>query len=145
MNKIKFFIKNFPIFILLALIFSIPIISLAQVCNGTDPNPSAECCNGTNPPAACSGLIHNPLGPKGPQTINAFIQLVLIGVIKIGFPVIALAIIYCGFLFVKAQGKPEEIKKAKDALLYTVIGAALLLGAWAIAQLIANTITQIKY
>jgi hypothetical protein len=54
-----------------------------------------------------------------------------------------LAIIYCGFLFVKAIGKPEEIKKAKDALLYTVIGAAILLGAWTIAQLISDTIIEI--
>ncbi len=90
-------------------------------------------------------LIINPLGKDGPQNITDFIRIILIGVIKIGLPVIALAIIYCGFLFVKAQGKPDELKKAKDALLYTVIGAALLLGAWAIAQLISNTITQIKY
>ena len=82
--------------------------------------------------------IVNPL--KNVKTINELIKKILEGVIKIGMPIIVLAIIYCGFLFVSAQGKPESIKKAKDALLYTLIGAAILLGSWAIAQLIADTV-----
>jgi len=82
--------------------------------------------------------IANPLPEV--TSINGLIQNILEGVIKIGMPIIALAIIYCGFLFVSAQGKPESIKKAKDALLYTLIGAAILLGSWAIAQLITETV-----
>lgn len=81
--------------------------------------------------------IDNPIKSK---TIVEFIRNILEGVVKIGMPIIVLAIIYCGFLFVSAQGKPEDIKKAKDALLYTLIGAAILLGSWAIAQLIADTV-----
>jgi len=65
------------------------------------------------------------------------------GVVKIGIPIVALAIIYCGFLFVQARGKPEAIKKAKDALIYTIIGAAILLGSWAIAQLISETVLEL--
>jgi len=74
------------------------------------------------------------------DTINDFIKTLLEGALRIGIPLIALAIIYCGFLFVKARGKPEAITKAKDALLYTLIGAAILLGSWAIAQLISETV-----
>lgn len=62
------------------------------------------------------------------------------GVIKIGIPIIALAIIYSGFLFVFARGNSEKLGKAKDALLYSLIGSALLLGSWAIAKLISATV-----
>ena len=101
----------------------LPVLSLAQqhVSAATDPNVT----------------IANPIAST---TIIDLIQKILKGVIKIGMPIIVLAIIYCGFLFVSAQGKPESIKKAKDALLYTLIGAAILLGSWAIAQLIADTV-----
>ncbi len=80
---------------------------------------------------------------KNPIKSTSFIQLVktiLEGVIKIGIPFIALAIIYCGFLLVSAEGKPEEIKKAKSSLVYTLIGSALLLGAWTIVQILSETV-----
>jgi hypothetical protein len=85
-----------------------------------------------------AGTLDDPLG--GNYTIPTFIQTILEGVLKIGMPVIALAIIYCGFLFVKAQGKPEEITKAKEALTWTLVGAAILLGAWALAKMISATV-----
>jgi len=62
------------------------------------------------------------------------------GALKIGIPIVALAIVYCGFLFVFARGNSEKLTKARDALLYTVIGAAILLGAWAIAKMISATV-----
>ena len=69
------------------------------------------------------------------------IKLILTGALKIGIPLVALAVIYCGFLFVFARGNSEKLTKAKDALLYTLIGAAILLGSWAIAQMISATVT----
>ncbi len=83
------------------------------------------------------GKITNPISYNN---INDFIRAILQGAIKIGIPIIALAIIYSGFLFVSARGNSEKLSEAKNALLYTCIGAAILLGAWAIAQLISNTI-----
>jgi len=84
------------------------------------------------------GKIINPLGTT--STLPALIQKILEGMLKIGIPIVALAIIYCGFLFVFARGNSEKITHAKDALLYTMIGAAILLGAWAIAQMISATV-----
>jgi len=81
--------------------------------------------------------IENPIKA---DSIQGLIKTILEGVIKIGIPIIALAIIYSGFLFVQARGKPGEIEKAKNSLIYTLIGAAILLGAWAIAQLISETV-----
>ena len=91
-------------------------------------------------PPCDAGRICNPLANKNINTIDDFIPVILEGVIKIAIPVIALAIIYSGFLFVAARGNPEKITGAKDALLYTLVGAAILLGAWAIAKLISETV-----
>lgn len=87
--------------------------------------------------------INNPLGDKItdiPSFIEALVNIVLI----VGIPIVALAIIYTGFLFVTAQGNSEKITKAKKALVYTLIGAALLLGAFVIAQAIGATVDDIK-
>ncbi len=92
--------------------------------------------------ATCKpGTICNPLDTT--STIPELIQKVLEGLLKLGIPVVALAIIYCGFLFVFARGNSEKITKARDALIYTLIGAAILLGAWAIAKMIASTVTAL--
>jgi hypothetical protein len=109
--------------------FIMPIISFAQ---GNVPAPVC-------PP----GKICNPLGSSGVNSIPDFIRVLLEGALKVGIPIVALAIIYCGFLFVEARGNTEKLTKAKDALLYTLIGAAILLGSWAIASLIASTVTSL--
>jgi hypothetical protein len=96
-----------------------------------------------NDVSALNSGIENPLGKTGPQDIPTFIQTILKVVLTVGVPVITLAIIYTGFLFVQAQGKSEELTKAKKTLLYTLIGAALLLGAFVIAQAIKGTVDEI--
>ena len=108
--------------ILLFFSFSVPFYALAAVC---DP---------------AGGKICNPLG-ETTTTIPQFIKILLEGALKVGIPLIALAVIYCGFLFVSAMGNSEKLTKAKDALLYTLIGAAVLLGSWAIAKMISATVT----
>jgi Type IV secretion system pilin len=91
----------------------------------------------------CAGKICNPLGTT--STIPDLIKNIIVpGIMEIGIPIVALAIIYSGFLFVFARGNPEKLTKAKDALLYTLIGAAVLLGSWAIAQMISATVTGLK-
>ncbi|MDD5721482.1 MAG: TrbC/VirB2 family protein [Candidatus Pacebacteria bacterium] len=126
-NKMKknFIKRGWYKIILAVYVLIIPIISFAGDTDGTA--------------SGGGGKIVDPLGGKFPL-ISDLIQAILQGVIKIGMPIVALAIIYCGFLFVKAQGKPTELTKAKDALLYTLIGAAILLGAWAIAKMISATV-----
>lgn len=83
----------------------------------------------------------NPLG--GTTTLSGLILNILKVAIQIAIPVTALAIVYIGFWFVTANGVPAEIKKAKDALMYTLIGFAVLLGASAIVDIIQNTVKGI--
>ncbi len=87
--------------------------------------------------------IQNPLGDKLTD-LPSFMEALLDIVLKIGVPIVALAIIYTGFLFVSAQGNSEKLTTAKKALMYTLIGAALLLGAWMLANAIVGTVDQIR-
>jgi hypothetical protein len=120
----KFIKKNWEKVILLTYTLVVPVISFADGQN--------TACDPTK------GMICNPI--TNATSIPGLIETILKGVLAIGTPVVVLAIIYCGFLFVKAQGKPEEITKAKDALLWTIVGAAILLGSWALAQMISSTV-----
>lgn len=121
--KIKFIFYS-----VLTIILSFPDQIFAQGQGNTAP-----------PPVDNSSGITNPLAGKV-DTISGLIQVILEGVVKIGIPIVALALVYSGFLFVAARGNPEKLSKAKNALLYSLIGAALLLGSWAVAQMISDTV-----
>lgn len=97
---------------------------------------------GAATPAITSGIT-NPLG-TGPDTLPGFIEALINIVLIIAVPLLVLAIIYSGFLFVKAQGNSGELEVAKRTLLYTVIGGLLLLGSLVIAEAIKATVDDIK-
>lgn len=87
--------------------------------------------------------IKNPLGDNL-QTIPSFIKKMIEIVLTIGVPVLVLAIIYAGFLYVSAQGNTKKLETAKDTLIGVLIGGALLLGAFVIAEAIGKTVDEIK-
>ncbi|MFT6361383.1 MAG: hypothetical protein ACJA2Z_000366 [Candidatus Paceibacteria bacterium] len=97
-----------------------------------------------NPTQDISIRLGNPLENGGVRDIPTLVREILKIVITVGVPIVALAIIYSGFLFVAAQGNPEKLKKAKETLLYVIIGAAILLGAYVIAEAIEATVAAIR-
>ena len=94
-------------------------------------------------------VVPNPSGSQGLEnplkvsTLAAFVQKVLEIVTTIGVPIVAIFIIYSGFLFVKARGNPEELETAKKTFLWTVVGAAILLASWILAKAICVTVVQL--
>lgn len=86
--------------------------------------------------------IDNPL--SGVNDIGSFIKKILDIVLTIGIPIVALFIIYSGFLFVTARGNSEKLGDAKKTLGYTLLGAAILLGSWIIAQALGETVKQLQ-
>lgn len=130
------FIKNLQKYLLIFTFLLLPLVSFGQQSTtGTyNGNNSTNSNNSTT-------TLKNPLKY---ETINEFLKAIVEGVLKLGIPIIVLAIIYSGFLFVTALGNPTKLEKAKEAFLYTVIGAAILLGSWGLAQLISETIIQIS-
>ena len=91
--------------------------------------------------ASISIKFDNPIKAN---TIGEFVEKILEIVVTIGVPIVAIFIIYSGFLFVQARGNSEKLKEAKNTFLYTIIGAAILLGAWVLAQAIGGTIEQLR-
>lgn len=88
--------------------------------------------------------LMNPLGnnvcsSNGTCLMN-FLTSILKLVIQIGAVIVVLMLVYVGFLFVVAQGNESKLTTAKNALLWTVIGALVLLGAQAIASGIQATV-----
>ena len=64
-------------------------------------------------------------------------------VLPIAIPIFIIMLIYCGIKFVLARGNPDALKEAREALKWTLIGGAVILGAYAIAELVAGTIGAI--
>ena len=89
--------------------------------------------------------LDNPLGGSGGvNTINQLINRILAVVILIAAPLAILAVIYSGFLFVKARGNPEKLTDARKTLTWTLIGIAILLGAQLLSTIISGTITSLE-
>ncbi len=80
--------------------------------------------------------LQNPLNAT---SIVQLLQEVLSYVTYIGSIFLVLVLVYVGFQFVMARGNPEAVQKARTALLWTVIGGLILLGANAISIVIVST------
>ena len=88
--------------------------------------------------------IENPLRWN---SLNEALAGIMSIAVKIGGIVAVFFFVWTGWKFIAAQGKKEDISKAKDQLMWTVVGTLLLLGADIVATLITNsinTVTKIK-
>lgn len=70
------------------------------------------------------------------EFLDALVQVLLIFAV----PIIVLYIIYAGFLFVTAQGNEQKLSDAKRALMYALIGGAIVIGAAAISNIIVASL-----
>ncbi len=105
---------------------------------GTNPAVSSQPV-GTNP----SVTLINPLGPNA--TVMSFLLSILnIITNTIGPVIVILMLVYVGFKFVAARGEPGKITEARQALLWTVVGALILLGAKVIAMGIQATVQALS-
>ena len=86
--------------------------------------------------------LENPLGANNPNLIALIGNLLKIAA-QIGGIVCVFFIIYSGFLFIKAQGEPAELTKAKSVFFWSIVGAGVLLGASVIASLIQGTVNSV--
>lgn len=98
--------------------------------------------DGGGPSGLCDGGICNPLGET--DDLGALILKIVDGIAQVGYYLVVLFIIYSGFKFVKARGNEKELADAKQTFLYTVIGAAILLGATLLANVISGTVDELK-
>lgn len=80
------------------------------------------------------------INPLKIHSIEELLTAILNIIIVLAMPVIVFFIIYAGFLYVTAGGKPEQVKQATQALTYAIIGGVLIIGAVAIATIVKNLV-----
>ena len=110
----------------------------------TTPTPGTK--TNTQTDSTNSGLtiklnLDNPLGET--KTLPAFLIKALDGAILLLTPVVVIMLLYTGFLFVVARGNSEKLTAAKQALMYALIGAAIVLGAKGLALVMQSAISCI--
>lgn len=87
------------------------------------------------------GIIKDPNqfdNPVKSETFGDLIVKLAKIVTLVSIPIVVFFLILAGFWFVTAQGNEQQVSKAKGILFYTVIGVAVIVGAWAIAVMIKN-------
>lgn len=118
----------------------------------SNPSPAAPGATINNPSPAAPGTpragvgsvvrLQNPL--SGISTIPQLLAAILNIVVILAIPVIIFFIMLAGFKYVTARGNATQIQEASKALLYAVIGAVLILGATAIAQIVKNLVDAFR-
>lgn len=83
------------------------------------------------------GTLVNPL--NGINSLPELLTAILKAVVELGSLLLVFMLVYVGFLFVVAQGNEEKIRSAREALVWTVVGGLILLGAEAISLVIQST------
>jgi len=116
----RYFLINL---ILASFLLSITLAPFLEVRGqtGVECDPDVELCN-----------------PITSNTFGEVIRKVANIAALIGLPIVVIMIIWAGFLFVSSQGSEEKLKTAKTTLFWAVIGALLVVGAFAIAIAIEN-------
>lgn len=93
------------------------------------------------PPENPGGVPENLLGDPTAGTTGVITQissalLMLIGVVAVLFLIIG------GFQYITSAGNPDNIAKAKNTILYGVIGIVFVLLAYAIVQFVITNINK---
>lgn len=96
----------------------------------------------TTTPSAYGNTSTKLENPLKAESIRDVIFLIVDLAIWLGTAFAILAIIFVGFKFIYAQGKPEEIKEAKMWFMYIIIGLAILISSKVIVVIIQNTLTD---
>jgi hypothetical protein len=83
--------------------------------------------------------LMNPT-PGAGYTLKDFILLLIDIIQAVGIPALVVAIVYVGYLLVTAGENEKQITDAKRAIVWTLVGVAIILGATVIANFISGTV-----
>ena|SRR3989338_2953882 len=89
-------------------------------------------------PVFAQTMLTNPT-PKGGATLKEFIDLLITILQSVLIPALVVLMIYAGYQMVTAGGNEEQVTKAKMWIIWTLVGAAIILSAHVLADLIYNT------
>jgi len=132
LKKIK---KN--ILTVLCLVFLIiPVLKV----NAYDFNQDSGLENTADKSGYSAGLYDASLTPKG--TIIAIITNVISILLSLMGIAFLLLMIYGGYLWMTAQGSEAQVKKAKEIILDSIVGLAIIFIAYALSYLIISIFSK---
>lgn len=143
----RFFISNaLPLLFVAALVLMPLLVGAAQTSGPTGGFQTGGPTGGfqTSGPTGQTGGFQG-YSVDNPLKFGSFCQLlkgILAAIVAVGIPVAILFLVWVGFKFILARGDTTALAEARRNFLYTVIGIAIFLGAWVIAQIIAATVQQ---
>ncbi len=114
---------NKALLVLIGLSLILPLAVLARVALDCDDYCDSLDEIGIKPPANQMCLC-NPLGDNSfEEIIGNIIDFIL----NIAIVLAPLMIVWAGGLYITSGGNPDKIKKAKDIIIYTLAGFAIIL------------------
>ncbi|HEY4501967.1 MAG TPA: pilin [Candidatus Paceibacterota bacterium] len=132
-----------------------PATSLAQPTGGSDGGFTGGSTGGftggstggfTGGGGNCNSVNNGTFTLCNPLAVDNFcdlIKAVLNVILALGVPIAVLFLVWSGFRFIFARGRPAELDAAKRNFMYVIIGIAVFLGAWTLATIISATIQQL--
>ena len=118
------------------IVFILPLFAGAALLPANPPGGQSQ-----YQPVTGGTPLENPLKY---ETIPEFLAAVLKVIAEIALPILVLFLVYVGFLFVTAQGNPEDLNRAKRYFLWAIIGALIILGASVLSAVIQDTVQRIE-
>lgn len=89
--------------------------------------------------------VTSPIAP--PLGENTDLRTIFMNILDVAqvimIMVTTLYLLYAGFMFVTAKGDPTRIKTARDALLWGLVGAGLILTAEVLAYAVGDTVREV--
>ena len=129
---------SFLLFLVLILGYSL-FLNANFVIAQADPC-AAHCADPLNVPSPPGKTcICNPLNAPDFETL---IGNVINFIFMIATVVAPLMILIAAFLFMTSGGNPDKVNRAKDIIVYTAIGYAIILFAWGLVSLLKDILGQ---
>ncbi|MFA6407540.1 MAG: hypothetical protein WCV80_02435 [Candidatus Paceibacterota bacterium] len=85
--------------------------------------------------------LPNPLG-SGTTSFAVLLDSIINILIYLGAPIVTGVILWAAFTLTSSGGEPDKVTQGKNAILYAVIGYAIILLAKAIALIIKDFLTS---
>lgn len=117
--------------IIILSILSIGILIVTPVFAEIIPIPSDSQSTGLN--------ISNPLG--GTSDISTLASNIIKFLIILAIPITAILVVYAGYLYIVSAGNEEKVKIAQKALIWAIVGFAVVLIASSIPAIIQEFLT----
>ncbi|MEK9154543.1 MAG: hypothetical protein AAB596_00495 [Patescibacteria group bacterium] len=92
--------------------------------------------------ALAAGVLETG-GLRDPLQDQTFLQLVqrIIGyLIKLGAPIVALMVLYGGFLILTAGDKPDQVISGRKTIMWAAIGYAVIICSWGVIYIIQEAL-----